>query len=159
MIRNAPGMYVLSRSCNSLAVSRGGNVGGVGLVPWSGGTGFMEKVLLKKLLRLARIEVYLCDGQDSDAGWHPPPTQKRSPNCRWIQQLIGHATAEVYIRRTLTAEARDQPRPVQVRFIDDEVTIGTNLPPSTSCFPYQYYSTNALYSLSHSSPVLLNLTE
>jgi len=75
-------MYVLSRSCNSLAVSRGGNVGGVGLVPWSGGTGFMEKVLLKKLLRLARIEVYLCDGQDSDAGWHPPPTQKRSPNCR-----------------------------------------------------------------------------
>jgi len=152
-------MYVSSRSCNRLPVSREGNEGGVGLVPWSGGTGFLEKVLLKKLLKLARIEVHLCDGQDSDARWHPPPTQKRSPNCRWIQQLTGHATSEVDIRRTLTAEVRVQSRPVQVRFIDDEVTTGINLPPSTSCFPCQYYSTNAPYSLTHSSPVLLNLTE
>jgi len=94
----------------------------------------------------------LYDGQDSDAKWHPPLTQKRSPDCRWIQQLTGHATAEVDIRRTPTAEGRVQPRPVQVRFIDDEVTIGTNLPPTTLCFPRQYYSTNAPYSLTHSSP-------
>lgn len=151
-------MYVPSKSCNRLPVSRGGNEGGVGLVPWSGGTGFLEKVLLKKLLKLARIEAYLRDGQDSDARWHPLPTQKRSPNCRWIQ-LTRHATAEVDIRRTRTAEVRVQRRPVQVRFIDDEVTNGTNLPQSTSCFPCKYHSTNAPYSLTHSSPVLLNLKE
>jgi hypothetical protein len=28
----------------------------------TGGISFMEKVLLKKLLKLARSEVYLCDG-------------------------------------------------------------------------------------------------